>query len=175
MCIDNRKEDEYACYSTHLHQHFHIVTFEIEAFVVTWHQFNYTHVAPVCRQPIQPVHDSMMQLHLHVVHRQGAASSSKRHTHVRKVQWGKAIPLQALTDPKDSRRLRLPDFKTIGTWRWQSCQPYAPPAFTPRKYSWYSFLLEAESTPGPQCNRKDYVNEKIPWHHRESNLRPSGL
>ena len=26
---------------------------------------------------------------------------------------------------------------------------HAPPAFTPRKYSWYSFLLEAESTPGP--------------------------
>ena len=24
-----------------------------------------------------------------------------------------------------------------------------PAAFTPRKYSWYSFLLEAESTPGP--------------------------
>jgi len=23
------------------------------------------------------------------------------------------------------------------------CQPYAPAAFTPRKYSWYSFLLEA--------------------------------
>ena len=23
----------------------------------------------------------------------------------------------------------------------------------PRKYSWYSFLLEAESTPGPQCGR----------------------
>jgi hypothetical protein len=27
----------------------------------------------------------------------------------------KAIPLQALTDPEGSRRLRLPDFKTIGT------------------------------------------------------------
>jgi hypothetical protein len=27
---------------------------------------------------------------------------------------GKAIPLQALTDPEGSRRLRLPDFKTIG-------------------------------------------------------------
>jgi hypothetical protein len=27
---------------------------------------------------------------------------------------GKAIPLQALTGPEDSRRLRLPDFKTIG-------------------------------------------------------------
>jgi hypothetical protein len=28
---------------------------------------------------------------------------------------GKAIPLQALTSPEGSRRLRLPDFKTIGT------------------------------------------------------------
>jgi hypothetical protein len=28
---------------------------------------------------------------------------------------GKAIPLQALTDPEGSRRLRLPDIKTIGT------------------------------------------------------------
>jgi hypothetical protein len=28
---------------------------------------------------------------------------------------GKAIPLQALTDPEGSRRLRLSDFKTIGT------------------------------------------------------------
>jgi hypothetical protein len=36
---------------------------------------------------------------------------------------GKAIPLQALTGPEGSRRLKLPDFKTIGTWRWQGCQP----------------------------------------------------
>jgi hypothetical protein len=43
---------------------------------------------------------------------------------------GKAIPLQALTGAESSRRLRLPDFKTN------------------RKYSWYSILLEAESTPG---------------------------
>jgi hypothetical protein len=28
---------------------------------------------------------------------------------------GKAIPLQALTGPEGSRRLRFPDFKTIGT------------------------------------------------------------
>jgi len=28
---------------------------------------------------------------------------------------GKAIPLQAWTDPEGSRRLRLPDFKTFGT------------------------------------------------------------
>jgi len=45
--------------------------------------------------------------------------------------------------------LWLPNFKTIGTRRWQGCQPCAPAAFTPRKHSWYSFLLEAESTPGP--------------------------
>jgi len=31
---------------------------------------------------------------------------------------GKAIPLQAWTSPEGSRRMRLPDFKTVGTWRW---------------------------------------------------------
>ena len=62
---------------------------------------------------------------------------------------GKAIPLQTWTGPEGSRRLRLPDFKTIGTWRWWGSQPYALAAFTPRKYSCYSFLLEAESTPEP--------------------------
>ena len=52
--------------------------------------------------------------------------------------------------------------------------PTHPPPLPPRKYSWHSFLLEAESTPGPQCGRKD-VDEYFPWHRRESNLRPSGL
>jgi len=28
---------------------------------------------------------------------------------------GKAVPLQAWTGPEGSRKLRLPDFKTIGT------------------------------------------------------------
>jgi hypothetical protein len=32
-------------------------------------------------------------------------------------------------------------------WRWD-CQPYAPAALNPQEDSWYSFLLEAESTPG---------------------------
>jgi len=31
---------------------------------------------------------------------------------------GKAIPIQAWTGPEASRSLRLPDFKTIGTWKW---------------------------------------------------------
>jgi hypothetical protein len=33
--------------------------------------------------------------------------------------------------------------------------PMRQPLFTPQEYSWYSFLLEAESTPGPQCSWKD--------------------
>jgi len=48
-----------------------------------------------------------------------------------KIKQGKAIPLQAWTGPEGSRRLRLPDFKTISTWRWQGCQPYALATFTP--------------------------------------------
>ena len=43
-----------------------------------------------------------------------------------------------------------------------SCQPYAPAVFTPRKYSWYSFLLETESTPRTLCDRKDFISIKIP-------------
>ena len=37
--------------------------------------------------------------------------------------------------------------------------PTHRPLLHPRKHSWYSFLLEAESTPGPYCGRKDCVNE----------------
>ena len=47
----------------------------------------------------------------------------------------KAIPLQAWTGPEGSRRLRLPDFKTTGTWKWSGCQPYVPAAFTPQEIS----------------------------------------
>jgi len=48
------------------------------------------------------------------------------------------------------------------------CRPYAPVAFTPRKYSWYSFLLEAESTPWPWCDRRDFMSMKYP-------LTPAGI
>jgi hypothetical protein len=53
----------------------------------------------------------------------------------------KSITLQAWTGPEGSRRLRLPNFKIIGKRRWQGSQSYAPAAFTPKEYSWYSFLL----------------------------------
>jgi hypothetical protein len=43
----------------------------------------------------------------------------------------------------------------------------------PRKYSWFSYLLEAELTPEPYCGQKDYVNKRFQWHHWESSLRPT--
>jgi hypothetical protein len=43
--------------------------------------------------------------------------------------------------------------------------PTHRPPLPPRKYS---FLLEAKTTPGPYCGRKDYVNEKFP-------VTPSGI
>jgi hypothetical protein len=49
------------------------------------------------------------------------------------------------------------------------------PPLPRRKYFWYSFLLEAESIPGPQCGRKVYVNEKFQWHLQEPNPWPSGF
>jgi len=33
-------------------------------------------------------------------------------------------------------------------------------------------MSEAESTPGPQGGRNDYVYEKFQWHIRESNPHP---
>jgi hypothetical protein len=81
--------------------------------------------------------------------------------------WGKAMPLQAWTSPKASRKMKLPDYKICSTWRWLGCQPYLPTFFTTSIYSWYSFLLAAESTPGPVGGRKDEVNEKSRWHHRQ--------
>jgi len=39
----------------------------------------------------------------------------KNETQIALPNKGKAIPLQAWTVPEGSRRMRLPDFKTIGT------------------------------------------------------------
>jgi len=32
-------------------------------------------------------------------------------------------------------------------------------------------MLEDESTSGPECSRKDYVNDKFQGHHRESKVK----
>jgi len=48
------------------------------------------------------------------------------------------------------------------------CQSFAPAAFNPRKYSWDSFLLEAESIPWPTCDWKNFISTKNP-------LTPAGI
>ena len=43
------------------------------------------------------------------------------------------LTFRTWTVPEGSRRMRRPDFKKIGTWRWKGCQLYAPAAFTPHE------------------------------------------
>ena len=62
---------------------------------------------------------------------------------------GKAVPLQAWIDPEASRKLRFPDYMTTAQDGGKVVSLKHRPLFTPRKYPWYSFLLEAESIPGP--------------------------
>jgi len=64
------------------------------------------------------------------------------------VYKSKAVPLQTGSSPEFSRKLMFPDFVTTAQ-DGVGCQPYTPAVFTPRKYTRYSFLLEAESTPRP--------------------------
>ena len=64
---------------------------------------------------------------------------------------GKAVPLQAWSDPEGSRKLRFPDFVTTAQDGGKVVS---------LTYSWYSFLLEAESAPGPQRDRKDFISMK---------------
>ena len=62
---------------------------------------------------------------------------------------GKAVPLQAWNDPEGSRKLRFPDFMTTVQDGGKVVSLTHRSPLLPRKYTWYSFLLEAESTPGP--------------------------
>ena len=58
--------------------------------------------------------------------------------------WG----FQEVEAPRfqDSRHMKVVRLSALRTGR----------LYHSRKYSWYSFLLEAESTPWAQCGRKDY-------------------
>ena len=59
---------------------------------------------------------------------------------------GKAIPLEAWTGPEGSRRFQdTRHMKVVRLAALRTGRLYP----SPRKYCWYSFLLEAESTPGP--------------------------
>jgi hypothetical protein len=59
-----------------------------------------------------------------------------------------AVPLQAWSGPEGARKLTFPDFMTTAQDGGKVVNFSAPAAFSPRKYTRYSFLLEAESTQG---------------------------
>jgi len=61
---------------------------------------------------------------------------------------GKVVPLQVQSGPEDSRKLRFPDFMTTAQDGGKVVSLKHRQPLPPRKYSWYSFILEAESTPG---------------------------
>ena len=83
---------------------------------------------------------------------------------------GNAIPVQACYRPRGFQEVeapRFPDNQHLKVVSLSACPPLPH-----RKHFYYSFLLEAESIPGPECDRKDYVKE---WYHRESRTRSSAV
>ena len=62
---------------------------------------------------------------------------------------GKSVPLQAWSGPEGSRKLRFPDYVTTAQDGGKVVSLTHRPPLSPRKCSWYSFLLEAQSTRGP--------------------------
>ena len=62
---------------------------------------------------------------------------------------GKAVLLQAWSGPEGYSKLRFPYFMTTAQYGGKVVSFTHRPPLPPRKYSWYSFLLEDESTPGP--------------------------
>ena len=64
--------------------------------------------------------------------------------------------------PRGFQEVWVPRFRDNGTGCWKVVSLTHRQPLPPRKYSWHSFLLEAESTPGPLCDRKDFMSMKKP-------------
>ena len=92
-----------------------------------------------------------------------------------KVRRKKSDPITGLDRPWGFQEVEAPRFQDSRHMKVVRLSALRTGRQAPRKYSWYSFMLEADSTPGPWCDRKDYVNEKFQWHHRESSPGLSGL
>ena len=62
---------------------------------------------------------------------------------------GKSVALQAPRCPEGSRKLMFPYYVTMAQDSGKVVSLTHRPLFTPKKYSWYSLLVEVDSTPGP--------------------------
>jgi len=83
----------------------------------------------------------------------------------------KKVKISTITGPRcpeGSRNLRFPNYVTVAQDGSKVVSFTHRPLFNPRKYSWYSFLLEAESTPGPWTRRfNSYLEPKV-WFNTKA-------
>jgi hypothetical protein len=79
--------------------------------------------------------------------------------------------------PLGLREVEAPTFSDIRLiYGDKVVSPKRRPLFTPQEDSWYSFLLEAESTPGPPSLTQEALGNLEKIHLiRDSKRRPSGL
>ena len=80
---------------------------------------------------------------------------------------GKSVSLQAWSSPEGSRKLRFPDFMTT-VQEGGNFSALPTGCIYPQEISWYSFLLEAESTPRTIVRSEGLCQWKIP-------MTPSGI
>jgi len=81
---------------------------------------------------------------------------------------GKAVPLQAWSCPEGSRKLRFPHFMTTAQDGGKVVSLTHRSPLSPRKYTWYTFLLEAGPTPRAIVRPDGLCHWKIP-------MTPSGI
>ena len=80
---------------------------------------------------------------------------------------GKAVPLQAWRGPEGTRKLRFPDYVTTAQDGGR-LSAICTGRLYPQEILLVLILLEAESTPGPKCDQKDFMSMKNP-------LTPAGI
>jgi hypothetical protein len=94
----------------------------------------------------------------------------KKQKHKRQVLRKKSYPCNTPWKPTGLWEVEAPTSDNCLTDGSEVVSLTHPPPFTPQKDPWYSFLSEAESTPGPLCGWKDQINWKTPWSHRDTFL-----